>query len=184
MRSVVVFWKAKGMILFLLIYYGLLGWISNRMFVGTSWSTLHFASRESGIWSMMEVFAGANMLVKALPSFSSNRIIGIILFMFNLLGVAFFVMLMRAILYHVYKAEVSERVQNFKSTVDKTLAKIFDKFKSENEETLSYPEALQAIKHVIKEHTRGEFKKISLDNVISIMDRANLGRIDRERFYE
>ena len=99
---------------------------------------------------MMEVFAGANMLVKALPSFSSNRIIGIILFMFNLLGVAFFVMLMRAILYHVYKAEVSERVQNFKSTVDKTLAKIFDKFKSENEETLSYPEALQAIKHVIK----------------------------------
>lgn len=107
---------------------------------------------------MMEVFGGANLLVKALPSFSSNRIVGIVLFFFNLLGVAFFVMLMRAIMYRVYCAEVSERVQDFKSTVDKMLSKVFDMFRSAQQDTLSYPEALLAIKHVIKEHTRGEYK--------------------------
>lgn len=144
--------------MFLIIYYALLGWISNRMFVGTSWSSLHFSSRENGIWSMMEVFAGSNFLVKALPSFSSNRIIGIVLFMFNLLGVAFFMTLMVAILYRVYCTEVSDRIQDFKSTVDKMLSKVFDMFRSAQQDTLSYPEALLAIKHVIKEHTRGEYK--------------------------
>ena len=145
-------------ILFLLIYYALLGWISYRMLVGTSWSTLHFSSRENGIWSMMEVYGGSNYLIKALPSFSSNRIIGIIFFIFNLLGVVFFMTLITAILYHVYWAEVNARIQNFKSTVDKTLSKVFDMFRSENEESLSYPEALKAIKHVLKKHTRGEYK--------------------------
>ena len=79
-RLFLVFWKSKNMIILLIIYYGLLGWISYRMFAGTSQALLYFSNRENGIWTMMMVYAGANFIVRFLPAYSSNRIIGIILF--------------------------------------------------------------------------------------------------------
>ena len=183
-RLLSVFWQSKNMIILLVIYYGLLGWISYRMFAGTSQAILYFSNRENGIWTMMMVYWGANFLVRILPSYSSNRIIGIIFLIFNLIGIIFFMNVLLAILYHVYLAEVNARIQNFKETSEYLLSVIYDKFRSPNEKSLTHDQTYEAIDSVLKENTKGEYDKIKLDLVITIMDPRNSGKIERKRFYE
>lgn len=89
-----------------------------------------------------------------------------------------------AILYHVYLAEVNARIQNFKETSEYLLSVIYDKFRSPNEKSLTHDQTYEAIDSVLKENTKGEYDKIKLDSVITIMDPRNTGKIERKRFYE
>lgn len=109
-----VIWESKNMIILLIIYYALFGWVANRMFSGTSQGNAIFATREQATWNMMTVFAGSNFLVKILPSYAASRISGIMFLGFNILGFLFFTNLTVAILYNVYLSQVNERVTNFK----------------------------------------------------------------------
>ena len=89
-----------------------------------------------------------------------------------------------AILYHVYLAEVSDRIQNFKETVQDMLWSIYDKFKTPDERGLTHSQAHEAIVYVLEENTKGEYNKINIESVIKIMDQKNNGKVGRKRFYE
>jgi len=73
-----VMWQSKNMIILLVIYYLLFGWVGNRIYAGTSQGNAIFATRENATWNMMTVFAGSNFLVKILPSYANSRFAGII----------------------------------------------------------------------------------------------------------
>jgi hypothetical protein len=85
-----VIWEAKNIIILLIIYYGLFGWVANRIFQGTSQGNSIFPNRTESIWNMMTVFAGSNFLIKVLPSYSSNRWSGILFLGFHIFGFLFF----------------------------------------------------------------------------------------------
>lgn len=119
-----VIWESKNMIILLIIYYGLFGWIAHRMYQGTSQGNAVFATREQAIWNMMTVFAGANFLIKILPSYASNRLIGLFFVGFNILGILFFMNVTVAILYNAYLSQVNRRITNFKDTVENMLTEV------------------------------------------------------------
>lgn len=128
MRLFEVIWKSKNMIILLITYYALFGWIAYRMFQGTSQGNAIFATREEATWNMMTVFAGSNFLAKILPSYANNRLVGILFLFFNILGFLFFMNVTVAILYNQYLSQVRERITNFKNTVNSMLTEVFNKY--------------------------------------------------------
>lgn len=178
-----VIWESKNMIILLMIYYGLFGWIANRMFQGTSQGNSIFPTREEAIWNMMTVFAGSNFLVKILPSYSSNRWSGILFLFFNIFGFLFFMNVTVAIIYNVYLSQVNDRIVNFKNTIEDVLTDTFNKFSEKEEsDTLTYPQARKAIKEIISLKTRGEYDHIKVSNVIKVMDKLGTNLVTKENF--
>lgn len=119
-----VMWQSKNMIILLMIYYALFGWVANRMFQGTSQGNAVFATREESIWNMMTVFAGANFLAKILPSYASNRLTGVLFLIFQIAGFLFFMNVTIAIIYNMYLSQVNTRITNFKHTLEGMLTEV------------------------------------------------------------
>ena len=179
-----VIWQSKNMIILLIIYYGLFGWVAFRMYQGTSQGNSIFATREQAIWNMMTVFAGSNFLIKILPSYSSNRFTGILYLGFNILGILFFMNVCIAILYNVYLQQVNERITNFKDTVEDMLKEIFERHSAGDENKLSYSQVERAIRQVITEKTRGEYDRIRIEKIIKVMDKSNKGFVTKAAFLD
>lgn len=178
----IVFWKSKNMIILLIIYYSLFGWITERMFLGTAQANNQFfPDRETSIWTMMTVFGGANLIIRILPSYSANRFSGILFYIFNIIGIVFFMNVVIAIMYHMYLAQVNERINNFKKTVETMLTDAFNKFCKEDN-TLTYENASSAIAMVLRENTKGEYDRLQMDTVIRIMDKEDKGAIELKNF--
>lgn len=183
-RLLGVIWVSKNMIILLIIYYALFGWVSSRIFRGTSQGNAIFPSREEAIWNMLSVFAGSNFLVKVLPSYGTNRLNGLVFLGFNILGILFFTNVTVAIIYNSYLSQVHDRITNFKNTVEEMLTDIFNKYDTDEDEKLTIEQAKLAIQQVIDEKTRGEYNKIKMEYIIIVMDKPKSSSISKERFLE
>lgn len=165
-----VMWKSKNMIILLIIYYLLFGWVAYRMYAGTSQGNSIFPTREVATWNMMTVFAGANFITKILPSYANNRLTGVLFVCFNILGVLFFLNVTVAILYNQYLAQVRDGITNFKTTIYVLLSEVFEKH-SDDSKFLTYSQAYKAIEEVIETNTRGQYSNLKVDTIIKIMDK-------------
>ena len=182
-RLLEVIWKSKNMIILLIIYYILFGWVAYRMFAGTSQGNSIFRTREESSWNMMIVFAGSSFLVRILPSYNSSRLTGIMFLVFNIVGFLFFMNVTLAILYNQYLAQVNQRMTNFKSTVDSLLTSIFRKH-CESGKYLTYAQASKAIDEVRNTKTRGEYDNLKTETIIKIMDKKKKGLVKYNKFLE
>lgn len=178
-----VMWKSKNMIILLIVYYVLFGWVCTRLFAGTSQGNSLFADREQATWNMMTVFAGANFMVKVLPAYGNNRLVGILFLGFNIIGFLFFMNLAIAILYNQYLAQVNQRVTKFKLNVENLLTEFFNKH-SDDHKILTYLQAYRAIDELRQQKTRGEYDHLSIDTIIKVMDKRGKGIVTYEKFLE
>jgi hypothetical protein len=183
-RLLGVIWEAKNMIILLIIYYALFGWVASRIFRGTSQGNAIFPNRGDAIWNMMTVFAGSNFLVKILPSYGTNRLNGLVFLGFNILGILFFTNVTVAIIYNSYLSQVNDRITNFKNTVEEMLTDIFNTHDTDEDQKLTISEAVAAIQQVIDEKTRGEYNKIKIEHIIKVMDKKHSEFITKESFLE
>lgn len=127
-RIALVLYDSKEIVLMIIAYVILFGWLGYRLFRGTQEGEAYFPTLAEGIWSLMILLTTANFPDVMLPAYSDNKAYSIFFIVYLIIGLFFLLNLVLAIYYSNYKTRVENSINKFISIREDFILQEFDKF--------------------------------------------------------
>lgn len=125
-RIALVIWDSKEILLVVIAFIFLFGWVGFRLFRGTQQGEAYFSSLSEGIWSMMVLLTTANFPDVMMVAYNINPAYAIFFVSYLIIVLFFLLNLVLAVYYNNYRTRVENTINKFMSIREQFLRSKFE----------------------------------------------------------
>jgi len=180
-RVVLVISDSKEILLMIISYIILFGWIGFRLFRGTQQGEAYFSSLIESIWSLLVLLTTANFPDVMMLAYNINRAYAIFFVVYLIFGLFFLLNLVLAVYYNNYRSRVENTINKFISIREKFLKNKFQFYDANCKGYLSRREFREMITDLFQLNLKA-VKKTNLNKIASQFSKKCGGQITLEDF--
>ena len=181
-RIGLVIYDSSQILLFLLAYIIVFGYIGFRLFRGTQEGAQYFPDKLTSTWNLLVFITTANSPDIVLPALKMGMAYVIFFVMFIVFGLFFLMNLLLAVFYSNYKNRVEDSLINFEEERSSYLEKKFNEFGGEKG-YLSPDECTDLLGNLLTKFKDFDESNIDVQKFVSLLDRDTDHKITLQEFY-
>lgn len=181
-RIALVMYDSYVIVLMIISYVILFGWIGYRLFRGTQQGEAYFSSLVESIWSLFILLTTANFPDVMLPAYTLNKGYSLFFITYLIIGLYFLLNLVLAIYYSNYKTRVENSLNKFISIRENYLIKEFQRFDIGQKGYLTKHECAKMLKELFYENINS-VKKTNVKRIAKDFSKKCNGKITPEVFF-
>ncbi|CAI2386869.1 unnamed protein product [Moneuplotes crassus] len=182
-RIALVIADSKEILLMIISYIILFGWVGFRLFRGTQQGEAYFSSLSESIWSMMVLLTTANFPDVMMLAYNINRAYAIFFIIYLVFVLFFLLNLVLAVYYNNYRTRVDNTISKFMSIREQFLQLKFQSHDLENKGYLTQREFKSMITDLFELNLQA-VKKTNLNKIAAQFSHRCRGQITLEDFLQ
>ena len=176
-RIALVIYDSVAIIVMVIGYVIVSGWIGYRLFRGTQEGEAYFPSLEEGIWSLTILITTANFPDVMLPAYTVNKAYAIFFVLYLVIGLFFLLNLVLAIFYSNYRNRIEQNLDKYEDKRERFLISKFEAYDNGNKGYLTQKECSEMFKKILKIS-----KKKKVKHIVKTLKAKCNGKITKEAF--
>jgi two pore calcium channel protein, plant len=180
-RVALVIYDSKEILMFIIAYIIIFGWIGHRLFRGTQQGEAYFSSLSESIWSLMVLLTTANFPDVMMPSYRQSSFYAIFFVTYLVFGLYFLLNLVLAIFYSNYRARVEKSLDKFVSIREEFLINKFMEYDDGEKGYLTKEEFKTMIYNLFRNHLKA-IKESDVNRIARDFSMKSNGKIKPEDF--
>ncbi|CAI2386453.1 unnamed protein product [Moneuplotes crassus] len=180
-RIALVIYDSKEILLMIISYIVLFGWVGYRLFRGTQQGEAYFSSLVESIWSMMVLLTTANFPDVMMLAYNAHRGYALFFIIYLVMVLFFLLNLVLAVYYNNYRTRVDNTISKFMSIREQFLKTKFHSHDVDNKGHLTQNEFKSMIKDLFELNLKA-VKKTNLNKIAAQFSHRCRGQITLEDF--